>query len=1006
MSVKGRGKTIESSLSIEFVRKINALSMAEKGPGRPPHWEMIFWWTRKPLAGARAIIASSILPEDSYPSDEALLRDLFFCVDQGKSSHRCPPNRDLVARLRGRKLLDPFAGFGSIPLEALRLGLDVTAVELLPTAYVFLKAVLEYPRYAAEKKIENKLIEDVKRWGEWVASRLKEDPDVGELYEDDVAVYIGTWEIQCPVCGRYTPLVGNWWLARVKKGGGEEESGEEAGGSGLYERLAWMEPIMAGDKVDIRVRDLNRELGLQRIKARVSKDSVEYSSQRYRIPQPNIVARSETASCLFGHDIPKKTRESGGEWHIKWALNQWNQNYEKYLKRELSLDQLLRSPAKPRLLVKARIKGRDPEFEPCTEDDNKKLWIALEKLRQIWGDPDIPTEQISPYESRSIWVLLYGFDKWYKLFNPRQLLTLAKLVKLIREAGKKIEEEKQREGLSREEAHRYAEAITTYLAIALCKYADYSSLVAGWNQSLIMGHSLSMRGVAMIWNWDDMKPWASWTGTFSRNLSTLIEGLSYLVSAGSGGVRVVLDDAVVLSRLGGERFDVIVTDPPYADDVPYVELSDFYYVWLKRALSDSDGSSLMPRFVRDAFFRCLDESCTRFSEIETQWREFAEKEVGVNESRSRYFGSGVGSYRDFQEKLAKAFSSMVSRLADDGLLVTYYAHTDPEAWASLLYAGWVRNGLMVSRALPMATESMQRVTARGKIALDTSIVVVWRRGSRGSKPVQEAFREAVEVAGRELVARLSSGRATLYGSPILRAEDLDFDLFIDSLGIVLREFTKYERLIGIDVTKPEDLLVFVEKYAYPAAAKAIVSALSEAAKTASPPSDWASSFYILVKALTPPLPNSRRRLDRSTAIMLSSLGGREMGELEDLRIVERSGDAYVLLEPRNPVKSEGLKRSLDLSRAADILSETLSQRGVDGKTGRLSLRSPVDVLHYLEYAVITKTGAELARIVDELESMTPHVGEALKLARILAHSLREGDLEKHLCNKIITSVAK
>lgn len=86
-------------------------------------------------------------------------------------------------------MLDPFAGFGSIPLEGLRLGLDVTAVELLPTTYIFLKAVLEYP-----KKFGKSLVKDVERWGEWITEQLKNDPEIRELYDDDVAVYIGTWK--------------------------------------------------------------------------------------------------------------------------------------------------------------------------------------------------------------------------------------------------------------------------------------------------------------------------------------------------------------------------------------------------------------------------------------------------------------------------------------------------------------------------------------------------------------------------------------------------------------------------------------------------------------------------------------------------------------------------------------------------------------------------------------------------------------------------------------------
>ncbi|MEM1717702.1 MAG: DUF1156 domain-containing protein, partial [Candidatus Bathyarchaeia archaeon] len=249
--------------------EVSEASAVEKGPGRPPHWEMVFWWTRKPLISARAIIAGCLLPENT--SRGAFLRGIGI-GGRSKAAHNNPP----LYRFDGVELLDPFAGFGSIPLEAMRLGLKATAVELLPAAYVFLKAVLEYPA-----KYGKRLVEDVGRWGKWVTERLREDPLIKQLYDEDVAVYIGSWEIKCPNCGRWTPLVGNWWLARVKGGKG-------------YERLAWMEPFVEGDEVKIRVVDLNRELGNNAVKdAKVSGLRVLAGGKEFRVPESNIEARRE-----------------------------------------------------------------------------------------------------------------------------------------------------------------------------------------------------------------------------------------------------------------------------------------------------------------------------------------------------------------------------------------------------------------------------------------------------------------------------------------------------------------------------------------------------------------------------------------------------------------------------------------------------------------------------------------------------------------------------------------
>ncbi|MEM0231512.1 MAG: DUF1156 domain-containing protein, partial [Candidatus Methanomethyliaceae archaeon] len=709
--------------------EVSEASAVEKGPGRPPHWEMVFWWTRKPLISARAIIAGCLLPEGTSP--RAFLRGIGI-GGRSKAAHNNPP----LYRFSGIRLLDPFAGFGSIPLEAMRLGLEATAVELLPTAYVFLKAVLEYPA-----KYGKRLVEDVERWGKWVTERLREDPLIKQLYDDDVAVYIGSWEIKCPNCERWTSLVGNWWLARVKGGKG-------------YERLAWMEPFVEGDEVKIRVVDLNRELGNNAIKdAKVSGLRVLIIDKEFRVPESNIEARRERAICLLCHqpimqvdpqtgrhytetkNLPKEVKERL-EGYVKHAIKTYNQSLEQEGVTPL---------ARQRLLVKVKVKNGDLEFEPCTQKDQEKLELARKEVKKMLreGDPDIPKEVLPLYEARSIWVIVYGFDKWYKLFNPRQLLTLTRLVKLIREAGKKIEEEKQKEGVS-QEGLKYVESIITYLAIALCRYLDYSSLVGGWNQSLILGHSLSMRGIAMMWNWQDMNPCANMTGTWVRSLKNATEGLSYSVSNNSARkIEVFVDDATILGKFNLQKFELIVTDPPYYDDVPYAELSDFYYVWLKRALSDVKDGRLVPRFLPEAFFERVGDG---WVEVSTQWERYALSEVSLNPSRLGADAKYEDGVKHFQSLLNASFITMASRLMDDGLLVTYYAHTDPDAWKALLKAGWEAAGLRVTNAFPITTESAQSVVKRGKLSMDTSIVVVWRKGASGSIEASKLYEEMVEEA--------------------------------------------------------------------------------------------------------------------------------------------------------------------------------------------------------------------------------------------------------------------
>jgi len=327
-----------------------------------------------------------------------------------------------------------------------------------------------------------------------------------------------------------------------------------------------------------------------------------------------------------------------------------------------------------------------------------------------------------------------------------------------------VEEEKLKEGWNSEDAKKYAEAVTTYLAIALTNLADFNSLTTYW-EPVWLGNKRTMafRGIAMTWNWIDLWPLAGITGSLAKSLVNVTESLAYFAisfQTSYGNNSVILDDASELSKLEGEKFDVVVTDPPYADDVPYSELSDFYYVWLKRALSDVENNELKPRFLSEAFF---DEFGL---EIPTQWQRFAPKEVSEDEGRWEHFGLKV----TFAELLTRAFANVLRFLREDGLLIVYYVAKRPEAWAALVDALWRENGLELIAAYPLETESEESVVARGKASILGGYVSAWRRRV-GERPLdldvarEEAFREVSSrlearlEALRRLEARLEALRS-------------------------------------------------------------------------------------------------------------------------------------------------------------------------------------------------------------------------------------------------------
>ena len=653
-------------------------------------------------------------------------------------------------------------------------------------------------------------------------------------------------------------------------------------------------------------------------------------------------------------------------------------------------------PARPRLLVKVKVRGGDLKFEPCDEKDQEKLEIAEEEVGKLIesGDVDIPREKLAPYGTTGIGGYLqpinYGMHEWFQVFNPRQLLTLVKLVKLIREAGKLIEQKKIGEGLSKEEAFKYAEAVVTYLTLALLKYELYNSITTWLHPSNPWGvdvsPSLADRGIAMNWNWCEINLFVDKgvSGVFKNPISFVnairsqIRAIEYLsaplLNTAPKGTNL-LDDATILSKLNpNDKFDLIVTDPPYYDDVPYSELSDFYYVWLKRALSDVKGNRLVPRFIPEAFFEKFGED---YIEISTQWEKFALSEVSLNPPRLGSEAKKEDGVRHFQNLLNASFITMASRLKDNGLLVTYYAHTDPDAWKALLKAGWEAAGLRVTNAFPLTTESAQSVVKRGKLSMDTSILVVWRSGSEGSVEASQLYQQMVEESANRAKQLINLGA-------------VGRDLVIGSLAAALAVATQYRE---VRVMGKFDVRKFVDEYVYPAALLGLARALARKAEIRDGIKSPDAMFYVLVKST---LAGAKRKVLESTDARIFSIGTSfNLNTALTLRIL-RGGDKE---SGARVAKAKTLTLVEPLAERPK-LAELLDARGVG--TAEPKIRCAVDALHFIEYLALIHSKEEFRRKLDELKAMYPaKVEEALSMAKIMARVLPEKDDEQKLCRRIL-----
>ncbi|MCS7103689.1 MAG: DUF1156 domain-containing protein, partial [Candidatus Korarchaeum sp.] len=395
--------------------------------------------------------------------------------------------------------------------------------------------------------------------------------------------------------------------------------------------------------------------------------------------------------------------------------------------------------------------------------------------------------------------------------------------------------------------------------------------------------------------------------------------------------------------------------------------------------SDVEGNRLVPRFLPEAFFERLGDG---WVEIPTQWEKYALSEVSLNRSRLGKKAKYEDALKYFQNLLNASFITMASKLKEDGLIVTYYAHTDPNAWKSLLEAGWEATGLKVTNAFPITTESAQSVTKRGKLSMDTSVIVIWRKGCQGSIEASELYNQMVEESAKRARELMDIG---LIGR----------DLVIGTLAASLAVATKYREVKAIGKISTRTL---VEDYVYPATYLGLAKALALKAEIGEGIRHPDAMFYLLIKSI---LPGARKKTLESTDLRLFSIGTSLdlntaikswrilRGEVEPGAKVAKA-KTYTLIEPPSTERS--------------TLAETLEIRGINPENPKI--RCTVDALHVIEYYAVTFSREEFKRKIEKLKNDYPvYVEEALTLAKIMAKILPREDQEWALCKRIMDQLS-
>ena len=726
-------KLIEVSLPLAA---INVEAAREKSIRHGHPSTLHLWWARRPLAAARAVIWASLVDDPS--GDETLTeeeqdtkREDLFKILKKLVKWENSNNPDVLAEARTEidrcypegppPILDPFAGGGAIPLEAQRLGLTALAGDLNPVAVLINKAMIEIPpRFAGQPPVHpdisttlttwdraQGLAADVEAYGRWM--RDEAERRIEHLYPDATG----------PDGERLTPIA--WIWARTVESPDPAWSGHVplVASWVLANRpgkaMVWIDPIIDRDAQTIRYEV--REGG---------RPTCEKTVQR---GNATCIA---TGSAISGDYIKAQSR-----------VGRMGQQ----------------------LLAVVAEGDRSRVYCSPSEADERLVCAAEPQWRPEGRNPERLTGGT---------VFVYGLDEWQKLFGTRQLAALTTFSELVSEARQRVLGDARSAGIADDGrrladggsgATAYADAVVTYLAFAIDKCADYWSTLCTWSNSggFIRG-TFSRQAIQMTWDFAECNPFSSSTGSWMSMVNWIRKALEQLPAREPG--RVVQRDARV--RVRECTGPAVMTDPPYYDNISYADLSDFFFVWLRRNLSDTWPDECATLLTPKA-----DEL------IANPYR------AGSRGEANEHFESGMA---EFMAEVAR------SRPVDVPSAIFYaYKATETKdgevrttGWETFLQAV-LDAGLQVNATWPMRTEKPGRMLAVGTNALASSIVLVCRpRPVSASLATRGEFIAALRRELPEAVRVLQSGNI----APV--------DMAQSTIGPGMKVFSRYAKVVEAD----------------------------------------------------------------------------------------------------------------------------------------------------------------------------------------------------------------
>ncbi len=761
---------------------ISAEASREKSVRKGHISTLHLWWARRPLVACRAAVYGALVPASQfvpnagsdekkkslgranaakfiqrlcrYPSDSKPEEksDIERAINEAQrhileahaerltdETGKKVTVEDIVSGKAPRpKVLDMFAGGGAIPLEALRLGCEAYALDLNPVAHIIQLCTLVYPqkygkpdptargmtgpKNAKGETTWGGLADEVRYWGEWVLNKVK--AEIGDLYplipdpehkgkKQVLQVdYLKDHTTDEVPPGYLMPVAYLWTRTVTCKN-------PTCKATVPLVKQTWL-CIKEGRYVALKVI-------APRGKKRVRFEVVEAHSENGLGFDPAGFSKGGNATCPFCGTVADseyvKVEGCAGRMAFQImgvAMTRPNRDGKVYL-----------APDSVPFLV------------PDDEDVLKRIVSVCARTGLT-----VPDEEIVDDAKNSFWVRLYGITSYGQLFTPRQMLSLMTFAAADQEALHEMARYRVEDGARK--------AVATMLACVLDKQADFNStlcmLKAGGGRGIV--HTFGRQALPMAWDFAEANPLckdiACWTGSL-QEVAGIIDSLAM------DCIGHVTRSSATTMPFETSSFDAVITDPPYYDNVSYADLSDFFYVWLKRSVGH-----LYPE---------------HFAAAGTP-----KKAEAVADS-TRHGRDKAEAREVYERMMAEAFAEAHRLLKPASPILVVYAHKTTLGWATLVDS--LRTaGFCVNEAWPLDTETKGRLLAHATSALASSIFLVARKreGAVQVGHYEESVKPELEQIVRERVE-------TLWAMGISGA-----DLVIACVGAGLRAFTRFARV--------------------------------------------------------------------------------------------------------------------------------------------------------------------------------------------------------------------